>query len=114
MPLPTMRRTSLSMLAVLLATPAQAQATGDLALRSLAATCAACHGAEGRAVAGAGMASLRGLDRAYLHSQLIAFRDGTRPATVMHQIARGYTPEQLEQLAAYFADTPAALPRVAP
>ena len=88
-----------------------AQAQSDpLAMRSLAATCAACHGTDGRAVSGAGMTSLRGLDRAYLLAQLNAFRDGTRPATVMHQIAKGYTPEQLEQLAGYFA----GLPRVAP
>jgi sulfide dehydrogenase cytochrome subunit len=86
---------------------AHAQAVGgDLATRSLAATCAACHGTEGRAVIGAGMPSLRGFDRQHLQSQLMAFRDGTRPATVMHQIAKGYTPEQIEQLAAYFAALP--------
>jgi cytochrome c553 len=32
-----------------------------------------------------------------------AFKDGTRPATVMHQLAKGYTDQQIEQLAAYFA-----------
>jgi cytochrome c553 len=74
-----------------------------LPLRSLAATCSACHGTDGRAVSGAGMTGLRGLDKAYIVTQLNAFRDGTRPATVMHQIARGYTPGQIEQLAAYFA-----------
>ena len=42
--------------------------------------------------------------------RLLAFRDGSRPATVMQQIAKGYTPEQIEQLAAYFS----SLPRVAP
>lgn len=87
-----------------------AQTAAPLATRSLAATCAACHGTDGHAVGGAGMASLRGLDRQVLHAQLTAFRDGSRPATVMHQIARGYTPEQIDQLAAYFA----ALPRVSP
>ena len=110
-----MRRHASILLAGLLAAAAgdsgaQAQPSGDLATRSLAATCAACHGTDGRAVSGAGMAGLRGLDRQYLQSQLTAFRDGTRPATVMHQIAKGYTPEQIDQLAAYFA----ALPRLAP
>jgi sulfide dehydrogenase cytochrome subunit len=98
-----------------LGSPVQAQSQPQtppdpLALRSLAATCAACHGTDGAAVAGAGMTSLRGLDRSYLQTQLNAFRDGSRPATVMHQIAKGYTPGQLEQLAGYFA----GLPRVAP
>ncbi|MBC7954285.1 MAG: c-type cytochrome [Cytophagales bacterium] len=77
--------------------------TSTLQQRSLAATCAACHGTDGRAVSGAGMMALRGLDKTYLVTQLNAFRDGTRPATVMQQIAKGYTPEQIEQLAAYFA-----------
>jgi sulfide dehydrogenase cytochrome subunit len=90
----------------LASTAAFAQADSTLHLRSLAATCAACHGTEGRAVSGAGMVSLRGLDRQHLQSQLLAFRDGTRPATVMHQIAKGYTAEQIEQLAAYFAAVP--------
>jgi cytochrome subunit of sulfide dehydrogenase len=98
------------LLSGLLVAGAQAQTAADLPTRSLAATCAACHGTDGRAVGGAGMSSLRGLDRQYLQSQLTAFREGTRPATVMHQIAKGYTPEQIDQLAAYFA----ALPRVAP
>lgn len=71
--------------------------------RSLAATCAACHGTDGQAVSGAGMVALRGLDKAYLVSQLNAFRNGTRPATVMQQIAKGYSPEQIDQLAAFFA-----------
>ena len=31
------------------------------------------------------------------------FRDGKRPATIMHQIAKGYTDQQFEQLADFFA-----------
>jgi trimethylamine:corrinoid methyltransferase-like protein len=53
--------------------------------------------------AGSGLIGLRGRDKDYLAAQLTAFKDGTRPATVMHQIAKGYTPEQIDQLAAYFA-----------
>ena len=74
-----------------------------LQLRSLAATCAACPGTDGLSVDDAGIKSLRGLDKAYIVTQLNAFRDGSRPATVMHQLAKGYTPEQIDQLAAYFA-----------
>ncbi len=86
---------------------AQAQPTSaTLQLRSLAATCAACHGTDGRAVPDAGIVGLRGRDRNELAARLLAFRDGTRPATVMHQIAKGYTPEQIDQLAAYFAGLP--------
>jgi cytochrome c553 len=32
-----------------------------------------------------------------------AFRDGKRPATVMHQIAKGYSDPQIDTLAAWFA-----------
>ena len=35
--------------------------------------------------------------------QLRAFRDGSRPATVMHQIAKGFSDAQLQQVAGYFA-----------
>jgi sulfide dehydrogenase cytochrome subunit len=86
---------------------AQAQpSAAALHERSLAASCAACHGTEGRAQPGAGLIGLRGRDKAYLLAQLTAFREGTRESTVMQQIARGYTPEQLAQLAAYFAGQP--------
>lgn len=104
------RHASILLAGLVAAAAAPAQTAAPLATRSLAATCAACHGTDGQAVGGAGMASLRGLDRQYLRAQLVAFRDGSRPATVMHQIAKGYTPEQIDQLAAYFA----ALPKGAP
>ena len=32
-----------------------------------------------------------------------AFKRGKRPATVMHQIAKGYSDAQIDALAAYFA-----------
>ena len=74
-----------------------------LHMSALAATCAACHGSEGRAVEGAGNSALRGLGKDYIVKQMNAFRDGSRPATVMHQLAKGYTAEQIDHLAAHFA-----------
>jgi cytochrome c553 len=32
-----------------------------------------------------------------------AFRDGKRPATIMHQIAKGYTDAQIDAVAEHFA-----------
>lgn len=84
-------------------TPAAAQTAPALQLRSLAATCAGCHGTEGKAVQGAALVSLAGLPKDYFFSQMLAFREGKRPATVMHQISKGYSPEQIEALAIYFA-----------
>ena len=88
----------------LLSTPAAlAKDPQSLRLRSLAATCAQCHGTDGRAVEGEAMVRLAGLPQDYLLSQLMAFRSGERKATIMHQITKGYSQEQLEALAKYFA-----------
>lgn len=70
--------------------------------RNLAATCFTCHGTDGRSVNGV-PSSLAGQNRDYLLSQLQEFREGKRPATIMHQLANGYTPEQLQLIAGYFA-----------
>ena len=74
-----------------------------LRTRSLAATCAHCHGTDGRAVEGEALLRLAGRPADDTLSALLAFRAGQRPATVMHQIAKGYSPEQLEAVAKYFA-----------
>ena len=71
-------------------------------VRSLAAGCANCHGTQG--VAQPGMASLAGQPKDVLLKNLLDFKSGKRPATIMHQLSKGYTDEQLEQLAAYFAN----------
>ena len=69
--------------------------------RNLASACAICHGTNG-ANAG-GLPNIAGQSRDYLAKQLRDFRDGKRPATIMHQIAKGYTEEQIDALAGYFA-----------
>ena len=82
---------------------AQAQDAQALYVRSVAAACAQCHGTDGRSVAGSTLPSIAGMPRDYLLTQLQAFKAGTRPATIMTQLARGYSDAQLEQLAAFFA-----------
>ena len=74
-----------------------------LRTRALAATCAQCHGTDGRAVEGLAIMRLAGRPKDDLLTQLLAFRTGQRPATVMHQLSRGYSPEQLDAVATYFA-----------
>ncbi len=86
----------------LLGSPAFSQPT-SLEIRALAATCANCHGTNGHAVSGSAVVSIAGLKQDYISQQMKAFKTGQRPATVMHQLAKGYTDEQIEQLAAYFA-----------
>lgn len=90
---------------------AHAQDVDALRLRSLAATCAACHGSEGRAVPGSVVPGLAGRPVETLRSQLFAYKHGTLPATVMPQIAKGYSDDQLDRLAIYFAAVPAEATR---
>ena len=85
------------------ATQAQSDAQQRLHTRALAASCAHCHGTDGRAVEGEPLVRLAGLPADYTLTQLLSFRTGQRPATIMHQITRGYSQEQLEQVAKYFA-----------
>ena len=82
---------------------ASAQNQDALYLRSLVATCANCHGTDGRAASGSMMPTLAGMPRDYLSTQLKAFKAGTRPSTIMTQLAKGYSDAQIEQLAAYFS-----------
>jgi len=89
-------------LAASLATAAAAQTPPDAAaLRTLSGSCANCHGTHGRS-AGA-MPGLAGTPKSHMVEQMRMFRDGRRPATVMHQLARGYTDEQIDALAEHFA-----------
>jgi cytochrome c553 len=86
-------------LLALACSPAWSQAAAES--RTVAATCANCHGTTGTTVGA--MPSLSGQNKAYIVEQMKQFREGKRPATIMHQIAKGYTDQQLELIAAYFA-----------
>lgn len=68
----------------------------------LAATCVACHGTNGDTKGGT-LPRLAGQSQQALSASLHAFKSGTRPSTIMTQIAKGYTDEQIELLATYFA-----------
>jgi cytochrome c553 len=85
----------------LAAAPAAAQ---DTLGRNLAASCAICHGTDGRpATKDSPLIPLAGLPRDHIATQMRAFRDGKRPATVMHQLAKGYTDQQIDAMAGWFA-----------
>lgn len=94
------------MMAVLLALPhwVGAQPAPDAESRStllLASNCANCHGTTGNAQGA--MPNLAGLQKTYIVEQMRAFRDGKRPATIMHQLAKGYTDPQIEAIADFFS-----------
>lgn len=78
-----------------------AQASGLAKAQYLAATCANCHGTNGQAQGSA--VSLAGYDAAKFVDTMKAFAAGQREATVMHQLAKGYTDDQLKAMAGFFA-----------
>lgn len=82
---------------------AQAQSAQQLNIRSLAATCANCHGTNGKAQDGSAVVSLAGMPKDYIVKQMKDFQSGARPATIMHQLAKGYSDAQIDQIASYFA-----------
>ena len=69
--------------------------------RFIAANCANCHGTNGASIGG--MPALAGRSSDELMRILREFRDGRRPATIMHQLARGYNDAQLRAASNYFA-----------
>ena len=83
----------------------------SLRVESLASSCAACHGTAGHAIDGSAVPGLAGLPALALAEQMRGFKSGSRTATVMQQIARGYSDAQIDQLAAYFAAQPAGRPK---
>ena len=70
-------------------------------VRLLAANCANCHGTDGRSQGG--MPALTGLTRPYIVEQMQDFKSGKRAATIMHQLAKGYTEAEIAALATYFS-----------
>jgi cytochrome c553 len=96
-----MRVTSISILTAAfigsgLALPASAQ---DANLgRNLAAGCVTCHGKNAT-----GTGTLDGMPRNQIVQTMQDFKSGARSATLMHQLAKGYTEQQVELLAEYFS-----------
>ena len=76
----------------------------DVHIRARAGSCAACHGTQGNAVNSATkIAILAGMKADYFKAQMLGFKDGSRPATVMQRHAKGLTIDEINALADYFA-----------
>lgn len=80
---------------------AQAQTPSATQVRSWAAACANCHGTNGQAQPG--MESLAGVNKDDIVKKMLDFKAGRKPATIMHQLAKGYSDDQIQAIAAYFA-----------
>ena len=82
-------------------------AASDVHIRSLAASCAACHGTQGNAVsADTGIDStpaLAGTSKNDIITKLQAFKSGEKSSTVMHHHAKGLSADEITALAEYFS-----------
>ncbi|MFN2381275.1 MAG: cytochrome c [Guyparkeria sp.] len=74
----------------------------------LSHTCAACHGTHGH-FENDYMPPLAGMDADRFVDSMTAFRQGSRPASIMDRIARAFSDAEIEAMADFFAaqgDTP--------
>jgi cytochrome subunit of sulfide dehydrogenase len=66
-----------------------------------AAACTGCHPASARVTSP--VLRLNGLDQAAIVKAMQDFRAGRRVATVMDRIAKGFTDEEIQAIAAWYA-----------
>ena len=92
---------ALGLLCALTSAHSQTQSPDPLQVRSWAAGCANCHGTNGRAEPG--MVALAGFDKDELVKKMQDYKAGRVSATVMHQLAKGYSDAQIVAIASYFA-----------
>lgn len=95
-------------LSIALTSPAHAQRRGKGPLvngEMLAQSCMACHGPMGASVAGP-MPVIGGQPEVYLINAMKAFREGTRPSTVMGRLAKGYSDTEIAAMAKYLSERP--------
>ena len=69
---------------------------------AMAQTCAGCHGTDGRLHAAAFM-PLAGMPKAQFVQAMRDFRDGKRPSTLMGHVAQGFSNDEIDAMASYFA-----------
>ena len=86
--------------------PTQTLAEGDAAAgKAASATCAACHGADGKAILPE-YPNLAGQHASYIAKQLTDYRDGNRQNALMSPMAAALTDQAILDLAAYYSSMP--------
>ncbi len=83
------------------ANTAMAQGADPNLARNIAAGCASCHGTNG--VSRGGMSTLAGQSKSDLARRMQDYKAGRAQGTVMPQLAKGYTDEQIDLVAGWFA-----------
>ncbi len=67
----------------------------------LSLSCASCHGTEGKSEAIT--PSIAGMGKASMYQILLDFKSGKRTETMMQKHVKGFSDEELEQIAYYFS-----------
>lgn len=86
---------TIGLLSVVAATVARAEPPAG------AASCTGCHPASPRVTSP--VPRLHGLDRAAIIRAMQDFRSGRRTGTVMDRIAKGFTDDEIQAIAAWYA-----------
>jgi predicted CxxxxCH...CXXCH cytochrome family protein len=86
---------TIGLLSIVAATVAWAEAPAG------AASCTGCHPTSPRVTSP--VPRLNGLDRAAIVRAMQDFRSGRRTGTVMDRIAKGFTDEEIQAIAAWYA-----------
>ena len=77
-------------------------------IRTLAASCAVCHGTWGNAASVKGITykspALAGLNTDYFVAQMLSFKLGERGALIMQRHAKGLTVKEINALGIYFSN----------
>ncbi len=71
----------------------------------LANTCVGCHGPNGVSQ-GPATPTISGISEEYFNETMHAYRDGSRPSTIMTRIAKGYSDEEIALMGTYFSKQP--------
>lgn len=96
-----MKRYIIPLLAASVLAAGAALAAEDRQAQVWAASCAACHGTNGKS--NSAIPSIAGQDKQALLAKLKAYKSDQLSATVMHQHAKGYSDAELERLADFFS-----------
>ncbi len=64
--------------------------------------CSECHGANGVSPIDR-YPNVAGQKKGYLQTEMLAFKSGSRPGTIMPSIAEGLTEKEIEELSLYMA-----------
>ena len=76
---------------------------GTASALDLANTCAGCHGTDGNST-GPATPTLAGISSEYFKEAMLNYQDPEgRYSTIMSRIAKGYTEEEIDLMAGYFA-----------